>query len=490
MQDEEDYKKKAPLSYLQSYAIATVPAYEQQIMKNSSIGLLNIKCFPYIDTTVKQPVSLDSEEQTVGNVLVVQSKHLGITALAANGEVIEDSEESFIKPLAKILADKKGPNDFFSYIPPNKIKLAVSAQIKSKDINIEENTIRTDMMIKVFSKYSIYAMDFMQPFYTSDIYHMATSLKYTEYVHPLLEAMANYSYDQNDIGFFYMESPKNNMPVDENTCVLVPFSFDKIYNLSSSAFGFRNYSQDAKYLLKIDILFLQDSTKNKTLFLFDSRDPTGTSVETLQNSKTAMIDIKGTQPTISSIVNQDILGRYTFIDETQNGYDNRQVRVAQYPFISDITSDEFMEKARNYKTVPFEHRPYYIDNNGENRIFSTKDVPKNEQRSLSKGAAIGELCYRTNSNYINNIDVIFNEGEGIDTPATGYIMLPLDYLGFLDVLKFVDSTILNEMTQSLLENALELKIYAQPLLKEIVPINKTDIISVELEDIKVEKITA
>jgi hypothetical protein len=490
MQDEDDYRKKAPLSYLQSYAIATVPAYEQQIMKNSPIGLLNIKCFPYVNTEITQPVSLDAEEQTVGNILAIQSKHLGITALAANGDIIEDPEESFIKPLAKVLNDKKGPNDFFYYIPPNKIQLAVSSQIKSKDINIEENAIKTDMLVKIFNKYSIYAMEFMQPFYTSDIIHMATSLKYTEYTHTLIESLASYSFDQNDIELFFAESPKNNMPVDENTYVLIPFSFDSIYNTSSSAFGFRNYSNGAKYLLKVDVLFLQDSTKNRTLFLFDSRDPTGTLVETLQNSKTAMIDTKGIQPTISSIINHETLGRYTFIDETQNGYDNRQVRAAQYPLISNITSDDFMEKARGYKTMPFEHRPYYVDNNGENRIFNTKDVPRAEQRPISKDATIGELCYRVNSNYINNVDIIFNEGKGLDTPAAGYVILPLEYLGFLDILKFVDNTILVETLQSLLENTLELKIYAQPLLKEITPVNETDIISVELDDIKVEKITA
>jgi hypothetical protein len=493
LQTEDEFKAVAPTSYLSSYTTATIKVYEEQIMNNSAVNLLNIRCYPITEITAQKVVSEENEDLEVYNELGMSINYLGITAILANGNKIEDPENSFILPLTKSLGNVKGPNDVFKYYEPDFIKLAVSVIIKTKDPATNENMIKEDVALQIFNKYSIFMTDFMKPFYASDIIHIATGFKYTEYANHFIEALANTSYKQNDIHLIQVNAANKLITdtVNSDTLVAIPFSFDKIFVTKQTQCGFKNFEHDAQYLLKVDLKFKNGTTENnRTLFLYDNRDIVNNVTPTLENAKELVIDNNGIKPIITSIITDDILGKYSLFNEQQDGYDNRQVRVAQYTYISKITSNEFMVNAKNYSKDPFELRPLITDNNGINKIFNSDDIPVEEQVALAENAVVGDLCYRRNTKYFNYLDIVFNETKDVLNPPSGWVVLSLDYLNFTETLRRADADIVYEALENLLENTIDIKVYAQPLLTEIIPTEENNIVFVDLEDIKVEKNTS
>gem|GEM_PF-6807300 len=474
-----DFKTYAPTSYIKSFTTATKAELKSEIMDNSPINLMKLKIYPDSSFTTS---SIDTTEtsytETVENEISTIKNVLKICAIDYSGKAIEYPDENFIKPLQKILANKKGPNDNFEYVEPNFIKQCANLIIKSKSSEYTESDVQSYVKEGINEKYGLQNINFGDSIKTSNITSLAESFPFTDSVYLLQEAMANVSYDESSI----------NLISDNETCtdgdlikyIRIPFTFDQLYSSNSLYFGFKNYKVNSPYLLKIDIIFKNSTTKtvnNRTFFLYDNRS----SAIDIETAKNTAIDSTEPLPGISTTlsVGEDKVILY---DETSNYFSNRQSRIAQFTYISKVTSPDFMLNAKSFTSSPFELRPYIVDSDGKNKSFNTSDVV-----STLQVANEGSLtCYKLNSQYFTGVDVQFTEAETTSDSASGSIILPYDYLDFGNTYQTYSSTSPAEI-QSLLENYVDIKVKAIPYLEEFDPQNENDLLYIDSDDVIVEK---
>lgn len=492
VEDEDNYKTNAPTNYLKSYTTAVKSAYEKNIMENSPILLSKIKCYPssafkatQYDTSLNFPI-----KEKVANELSVVSNTLNVTAIKANGTKIEDGEvENFVQTTVKTLGDVKGPNDSITYVEPNFIKIAPSIKVNTYDITITEDEIQQKVSAAVSAEYSIFNTEFNEPFYTSRVSYLTSLFKFTDSVNLNIEALANVDMDEDKILVIpYKANTESNL-------VAIPFKFDKVYGSNKYKSGFKNYSVGSPYLLKVDLNFINNptmTTKDRTFFLYDNRKD-GADVK-LEDAKGMTIDSTkeaGTPNNNISIKSDDL--DLNFFDETKDGFENRQVRVAQYPYIDAITDEAYMSKAKSWLTQPFENRPYEQNTTGRNNLLLTRSVDSSLTVGTDGGSADGNYCYKRNPDWIDYVDIIFDENYNdpeSQNYATGYVVLPLIYLGLDNTYESVVADSPNVALKSLslaLKNNISLKVYAQPKMEDIEPENVNDIVFVDDDDIKIEK---
>ncbi len=181
-------------------------------------------------------------------------------------------------------------------------------------------------------------------------------------------------------------------------------------------------------------------------------------------------------------------------------FDERQVRVAQFPYISQITDAEFMTRAKSWEFQPFENRPFEQDTDGTNKYFESSLVPDDLKVAISgDDTSIGTTCFKRNKSFIDNVDIIFN--EDYDQPqsldyATGWFIIPMDYIGISTYEAYdeaknapVNKTLKDFMLSytSQLKHFVDIKVYAQPKIEDITCDDWNDIIFVDDDDIRVER---
>lgn len=502
IEDSSEYRLNAPTSYLQSYTTAVKAAYEEQINKASPVLLSKIKCFPDSTFSASQvDTSLDSKVvDKVSNEISVISNALNVTAIKADGSLFDDNTvtEEFIQPVIKTIGDLKGPNDTLSYIKPNFIKIAPSIKVNTYDLNTTDADVRDKVSAAITAKYSIFNTDFKEPLYTSELTHQASLLNFTDSINLQVEALANVSMNAEDIvlllsngdlsGTITLTSTDRTSDI-RGDLIAIPFNFDKIFASNKYKQGFKNYTVNSNFLLKVDINFINNPSKSsssKTFFLYDNRVDTTEKIS-LQDAKfltvtnsNVQIRESGTVPETTSTLGINSL---QFADETASNFEQRQVRVAQFNHIANITDDEFMSKAKSWRTQPYENRPYEMDSDGRTKIFSGT-------ATLENGVSVGSIQYKRNNDWWPYVDIIFSEHYEEPSSAqyaSGFIVLPLSYLGFNSSLNTSTYNHLLTSLSSALKQFLEIKVYALPKQDDIEPANWNDIVFIDNDDIRVER---
>lgn len=494
IENEVEYKENAPVSYLKSYTTSVSGAYQRQIKDNSPYSLAKLKCFPSSEFIASQ-VDMERDENVldeVANEVSIVNNVLNICAIKSNGEKLKGSEaERFKEIVIKYLGENKGPSDSLTVIEPNFIKIAPSIKVNTKNPEIPESDIQASVKAAISGMYSIFNTDFNKPLYSSKITQLASNFQFSESTNLTLEALANVDYENTQI--------IRAVDIDDNESglVAIPFKFDEAFGQDKYKAGFKNSVVNSQYLLKIDLKFKEDVTnaKSRTFFLFDNRSNTLSIDETQENEKEFERKDLFT-PQASSVLGYKI----RLYDETQNGYNKRAIRVAQFPFINRITDTEFMTKAKSWQFQPFEIRPYEQDENGDNKYFESELVPEELRVSIAgEDSSIGTTCFKKNINYIKNVDIIF--AENYDQPqsidyATGWFIIPMEYIGISSYTEYDqakravgDKTLTDFMSSyiSQLEQMVQLKVYAQPKIEDITCDDWNDIIFVDDDDIKVER---
>jgi hypothetical protein len=184
-----------------------------------------------------------------------------------------------------------------------------------------------------------------------------------------------------------------------------------------------------------------------------------------------------------------------FFDETQDGYNKRTVRVAQYPLITNITDAAYMSKVKSPASAPFENRPYEVNFEGNNKIYNINDVEDGKFVQLS-GANISSNTtngYMINDSYINNVHIIFNENYSEPSSydfARGFFIIPISYFNFSSLdMTFSNGKFLEmEELSNLLKNYVSLKVFALPKQTDILTQNPNDICFIDDDDIIVERV--
>lgn len=477
-EDEEGYRQSAPKSYLTSYAIATSSAYEEQIKKLSPISVLKLKVFPASDAELSSSsVSTDDDTQVLNEVSTIKNV-LKVTAISSTGSVIDNAKTAFIDPIVQSIGAMKGPNDSLEYAEPNLIKMAVNVKVKTEDLTVSDAEIKASVTDGVQQKYGIYNTDFKSPLRSSVVVAKAKSFDFATSIDLLLEAIAT-----TDYSGITLQTTSDNVNV-----VAIPFSFDQVFAVDQNKRGFKNYKQSAPYLLKAQISWQNDTTKtdkNRTLFLYDERNRMS-SPGTLEAAK---VDSSLAVYTKDVIINSADLGQSVFFyDETKENFASRYVRTAQYPYISDITFDTFMVKAKSFSNSPVEIRPYAVDSAGKNQVFLTDNVATALQVTTTGD---GTVCYKKDDRYIDFVDIIFKENYDDYTStgyATGFLLLPLEYFGFDASLSVATSATQKvKLLRQLVKNFVSVKVFARPLVDDIEPENWVDFVSVDEDDVIVER---
>lgn len=466
----EDYKVNAPTSYLKSYTIATNKAYLNAIDKYSPLNLLHCKIFPdesitseQVDTTIGEDV-----REEVANELNTISSNINITAMLSNGEEIPDEEvnDTFLNPLQTSIYDMKGPSDTIKFIQPNLIELVTSFKVTSSSYDYTEDEIAERIKEIIAEDYDIFNQDFNEPIYTSKLIALAKTYKFTDTVSVITEAVAKVDNDNIDTTYV------SNM---NDYIVSIPFNFDKVYMSDLINQGFKDCTVNADYLLKVDLEFINDSTKtnkNRTFFLYDNRiDESGAT--TIFDAKTKLLD-----GTTSEYVTQSNEIDYTMYDKAGTDFDSLQCRVAQFDTIDRITDAAYMKQLKDFSKAPTEIRPYETLSNGTYKEYSSS--------TDDYIVEVDSRYYKQNTKFVNGVDIDFNMNQDEKT-LTGTFYIPLSYFEFSSIKNF-DKDNDMEKLRSLIKQYVNLRVYAQPKIQDIAPQNINDIIYVDKDYIKVEKV--
>ena len=455
-------RETAPSSYLDSYAIATIGAYESQIKTYSQVGLNKVKVFP---GTI---ASSDQKYSTVN-----------VTAISSDGTALANGQATLVGPVAQAMADLMSPTDVLTYIDPNIISLALGVVVSTTSTDTSESEIVAMEQQLLLDNFSIFAADFKSIFRDSEFNFLAKSFAFADDVETLLEALA--------------DTPLSNitLTIDSGnvlpTLVNIPFTFDKVYGETPLSSGFQSYKENTPYIFRIELNFLNNPSaaaqSNRTFLVYDQRNLfTGGNPSTVSFNDGYSENLAGqTFP----VDNPNTA--WEMPQETGDNYNTRLIRLAQYPQISEVTTPSFvLTRARSSNQSPFEIRPYVTDSQGNKKIFALSDVPTNLQVPLPGGAQ----CYQIDTRYINNFNLTFSEIYDTSNPdyATGILTLPLSYF---NVPSGIDPTNASQVA-GYLSTIVQVEVAAIPLLNDIAPSNWNDIVAVASNDITVtvQQITA
>lgn len=486
-ENEEDFKKNAPSSYLKSYTIGTTAAYSDAIMRNSPIGLLKMRLFQKSVITTENLAK--SQDEKLVNKLTKSKSALAITAIKSDGEKIEEPKTTFLEPLSQALAEFKGPSDYMEFVQPNFIKMAANVTIRSSNLEISESEVSDYIKAALLDEYAIQNTDFGSPLYHSSLVERAACFPFSDSVSVFQEAIANTDYDKVKL-YSQGNLESNFQAVIYQAFVAIPFYFDEVYGFTKGKTGFQNYLQSSQYLLRVDIKMpnIQQS-RDRTLFLFDSRIQ-GQDY-TVEQAKDFVIPGKPNQTRRLSVSDgaQDFIKLY---NERNDDFNNRQVRVAQYPYSEMVYSDQNMYNVKSFERSPYEIRPLVVDGHGKNKEFVSLNVEQALREPIIAGASIGQSCYKKDINYYEGFDVIFYENYGKAGTADfahGYIIVPMEYLGLGNVLASLDNvqTAMDVLPVILKDNVF-IKVYAKPLITDIELDDPEDIVFIDDTDIRIEKI--
>lgn len=469
IEDTSSFRENAPASYLKSYTIATNKSYLDAIEKYSPLNLLHCKIFSDNSITSQQvdtTIGVNTTDDVV-NELHTISDNINITAMLASGELIpkESIDDEFLNPLQTSIYDMKGPSDNIRFVQPNLIEVVPSFKITSSSYDFTEEEISDYVKETIAEEYDIFNQDFNEPIYISKLIALAKAFKFSDSVSLIVEAVANVNYDK--ISLF-----KDN---NDNPVVKIPFSFDSVYMNDELNKGFKDCTVNSDYLLKVNLEFINDAsktTKNRTFFLYDNRyDESGKT--SINDGKEKLIG--SNDPTKESTNKAMKKYEYFVFSKADAEYKLRQVRVAQFDYISSITDASYMKTLKDFSKSPSENRAYEIDMTGAYVKYQNLESTTGYE-AISTGSY---EYYKLNSKYVHGVDIDFVMNEDTKT-LTGYFYIPADYFGF--------NSSDREKIVSLLKQYVSLRVYAQPKAIDFVPQNKNDIIYVNKNYIKVEKI--
>lgn len=471
----EEFKENAPTSYLKSYTIATNKAYLEAIKKYSPLSLLHIKMYPDSSITSKQINGVIGENVVDGvlDELTEISDTFNVTALLSNGEIIpeEEVESSFINPLQTALYDVKGPSDIIKYVAPNLIEVAPSIKVTSSNVSFTQDEIKELLAEAIANEYDIYNQDFNEPFYESKINSISKMFPFSDTVSIINEAVAKTKYD--DINM-----------VKNATVVSIPFEFDVIYSTDLINDGFKDCTVNSDYLIKVDMQFINDAskvTKNRTFFLYDDReDESGATTIKMGKNK-----LKEANSTSFITLEQDPNSGYVIPKADISNYNDYQVRVAQFDFINEITDASFMTRAKDFSKVPLENRVFDTAEDGSYEEFYIDKVQES-LRSPIPGS--NNRVYKRNLKYIDGVDIDFTSQQVTGGKLyKGSIFIPLSYFDFSSISSVTTDEDLKKL-RSLMKQYVSFRVYAQPKMTDFLPKNVNDIIFINKDYVKVEKI--
>lgn len=480
IETRDEYRENAPSTYLKYYATSVKSNYEKKIYEESPYSLLNAKCFissNFIGAQLDNSIDYDIEEEVINQMSLI-SNSLNITAIKSNGDKMNDIEAKyFIDSLSESLSEIKGPNDALSYCEPNLIKMAPSVLIKTSDLAVTESNIKDKISKIILSQYSIFNTDFKKEFISSKIIYLSSLYDFTDSVECFIDCFADIDID-NTIFQKY----------GTGGLILVPFQFSNVFSNDKFKKGFKNFKDGKKFNLRVDLKSNNDSSvKERTLLLVDNRELNSTDVQT---GKTLAVNSQAI-PSKTTVKCDELNENIYLFNEESNSFNNRQIRVAQFPLLSNkVFTNEFIDTLFGFENTPSEIRPLEQDNTGQNKVVLSNSIETND-RVATQGTQPGEYCYKRNNDYISNFDIIYYERfNDMDDYAYGYLVMPSKYFENGVTARISSDGNNSEYIESVkrfLKDNMDIQIRAEPRADTITPLNWNEIVFVDDDDIVVEK---
>ena len=488
----ENIRSDAPLSYLQSYTIATKEKYGYEIERNSPINILHWNLWDASSNTVKQlnsVVGLNTEDKLSDKVFVSGSI-VNLSIIDATGSAPDEDtmNESVLPSIFSALQKISPPSESLCYKKANVVTVTPLARIKTSDITTSESDIKNYVKSAISMSYDVSNQKFNSPIYSSKIIHDIKAISLVDSVSIMLEANAYYDYENA----YLIPKDFNSLASQSDFLVAIPFEFSNIFMKSPIAAGFEDYKSQANYLLRVDLSFKNSANfdNDRTFFLIDHRKETDGEAIDSQTAKEYFVNDEKAfiKKQIIDTVSNDTI---TMFRETDDNFRQRQVRIAQFPKITDITDAKFFSILESQTAEPSEIRPLVQSIDGKNLMFSSIYVNKELRSSLNGEAEAGAICYKKDLRWIDDVDIIFHESSSDDS-LFGTIYLPLDYLKFdesdIDVSLYSsaeDNIQLSYQLSSLLKQYIGLRIAAVPKEKDISTYDEADFVYLDSDTMAV-----
>lgn len=451
---DDDIKADAPSEYAESYTTDSTDVLYQKILRSSPLSIMHLGLQ---DVSTLSSFNLNATNNKVLSVASSLDENTSITLINSSNTEIDNPDEEVIQPLVKALGLTKSPSDSFTYTEPNRIPL-IAEVLAYCPYDVAEQTIKDDCEQVIAEKYAIQMVDFKNNIYSSVILNSLQALDETFSVSLQLSAIADINYDD-----IFVET------VNSSDILFIPFAFDSIF--TGALKGFKSGLNGFPFALRVDLEFLQDTTKvskNKTFFLLDKRTNLSKSIA---DAKSLPVD---SSISVGKLVTKTVDGiPLVFQNEPTEKASNRQVRVGQYPLITDACDPEYMQTVESYSTSPAEILPVFIDTEGSPQVFLSTKVVSSLQYPII-GDIVGQTCYKKNESFVENVDIYLKEATSA-TQATGYFAIPLDYFEWDTTLSGLEDTIYYEKLVQLLKNFTSIRISAVTQAQDIETSNWNDI---------------
>ena len=483
----ETLRNEAPLEYLRYYGIATTAAYESQINTYSQVGLDKVKVFSGNREELVSFLEASDELELADQVATSSQNVLYLTAIGADGEVIENAEERLLEPVIKAIGDLKAPSDSLAYIDPNFVRLRFNVTVFSDSTDQSDESIRLIEKQALYDRYSIFNMNFRQPFYSSEFISLAQTFPFVDSIDGFVEAIADLNFTEEDLEIIDTTNDAN----ESLRLYKLHFQFDKMYGRTPFTKGLKNYREGSPYLLKVQVKFKNNSTYaalwNRTFLLYDNR-----AAVDLENGSTYIPSVDEAQSLFADGTSIATIeygsGTLSKPDERISNDDNtleeRMVRLGQYPLFDKITSLRTVNAlVKPFDRSPYEIRPYDVNTKGENIRYTQGQVSE-ALRVPVGGESTSSLYYKTDTRFVDYASISFDDDSWDDITSEsfgkGTITLPASYFNFTNVNTVAELV-------SAMKNFVDINVYGVPRSNDLIPQDWNEIIAVKDEDIIVER---
>ena len=457
----EQIRTNAPLNYLEFYTIGTLNSYETLIKKNiSSIG--NVKAFSGVKYSPD------------GSGSFFKSDVVYLTAVDAVGDGVIDTDSQdlatkFLNDALLLIGDRKSPTDSLQYKNPAIINFRLNTRIVQPTTSSETDSSMLIYVKNALSSYTILNRNFNDAYYQVDVTSKVKSIKNARGLPAVQDAT------------FLLENVitidlVNSMQFIANSrTIRFNFQFDQVFGQDTASFGFKNFIDNQKqYIIRADLVWTSDSSKNRTLLLLDSRS--NSSQNGPNKLRTAQYAWGGNDLIYSNLVVSDYVSRI-----------KTPIEIEYYETSSD---GAYIKKVTASSAIE--------SNFSANTRFIGPDYGSSYTNGVKVfGTSASTIPARAPRIYFDEFAPVSEEPE-TQTFGTGYISIPCGIQTFTPISSgsalseklayFDDCADANEALTYInsIKSSFSIKIYAEPKLSSLSPDRPNVIFNIPEEEIIVK----
>lgn len=462
----DSIKVKAPASYLNSMAISNLPKYKAAIDEYSPLQFLHYNLY------VNEQADI-SEVDLSQNILLPQilsSNNLILTGVLMSGESPSSTEATdLLNTLIASIQNIMSLNDRIQWLDPELIPIRLSFDIEYNDLYTALADQETATKNNLLLSYDIFDQDFDEPVYYSDITAIAKSDN-TNYTDAVIDFEANVDTSSTNMAIYKVEtsmSSYSNLYYTDSSkiseyCYGISFSFSSSL-LSLGDLEEPSVSNEYYVWLQADVSYkniVNEDYYDRTLLLTDTNhsstlaENTDIIVKGLNTISSDYFYLSIVTPNKLSISFFEPDGTSSILEANTAS----TVRVRQFIKDSSAKTDKYYNDLLNGNT----ELRRSVQTAAKSNTVDKQSIPVIDDRYMPM-LTISKFFY-----------------DATDSTYKGQIILPSKLLsGILSDDKATNAIYVS----SLINQYLDIKVYARSALKNIVPTMSNQLVYVDTIDI-------